>query len=239
MTEAVFRTDAYAQSCDAAVVAADQDGVVLTRSVFYPTGGGQPGDIGTLSWDGQTAAVVDTVKGPDDTIVHKLAPDNPIPPPGTSVMATIDWDRRYRFMRMHTTMHLVCSLVEGSVTGGQVGEIKSRLDFNIPAGAVDKDALTAALNEQVVAALPVEPDWIDEATLEAQPDLVRTMSVRPPSGAGRVRVIRIGDREAPADFQPCGGTHVRNTQEIGAVAVSKIENKGKQNRRIQVTLVDP
>ena len=239
MTEQVFRTDPYARDCPAMVVAVDGATLRLDRTVFYPTGGGQPGDVGTLSWDGATARVVDTVKGDGaEDVVHILAADAPTPAPGTSVTAAIDWDRRHRLMRMHTTLHLLCALVDGSVTGGQVGEDRSRLDFNIPTGAVDKATLTQALNARIADALPVEDDWIDEATLAANPDLVRTLSVRPPAGAGRVRVIRVGRRDAPIDFQPCGGTHVANTAEIGAVAVTKIENKGKQNRRITVTLVD-
>ena len=238
MTEQVFRIDAYANSCPASVVAVRGGRLQLDRTVFYPTGGGQPGDVGTLSWDGTTVRIADTVKGdgPDD-VVHVLADDAQGPAPGTPVTAAIDWDRRYRLMRMHTTLHLLCALVDGSVTGGQVGEAKSRLDFNIPTGAVDKAALTDALNARIAAELTVEADWIDAATLAANPELVRTMSVRPPAGAGRVRVIRIGSRDAPVDFQPCGGTHVANTREIGAVEVNKIENKGKQNRRITVTLV--
>ena len=238
-TELVFRQDAYARSCAATVAAVDGNRVSLDRTVFYPTGGGQPGDIGTLSWEGQSARVAEAVKGEaPDSVVHVLADGDPVPAPGTAVTAEVDWERRHRLMRMHTTMHLVCSLVEGSVTGGQVGEAKSRLDFNIPARAVDKTELTDALNARIAAALPVEADWIDEATLDDNPDLVRTMSVKPPRGAGRIRVIRIGSAEAPADFQPCGGTHVRNTGEIGVVEVTKIENKGKQNRRIHIALVE-
>ena len=239
VTELVFRDAPYQRDCTATVVSAADGRVVLDRTVFYPNGGGQPGDQGTLTWQNGAASVVDTIKGDGpDTVVHIVSDDTPLPRPGDVVRAEIDWGRRHRLMRMHTTLHLLCSLVEGDVTGGQVGLEKSRLDFNIPAGTVDKAELTHALNQRIQAGHPVVPDWIDDDTLAARPELVRTMSVKPPAGSGRVRTIRIGPAEAPVDLQPCGGTHVLDTAEIGAVAVTKIENKGKQNRRINVALID-
>ena len=249
MTELVFRDAPYRRDCTATVVSAADGRVVLDRTVFYPNGGGQPGDRGVLTWQTGSVPVLDTVKGDDapfngvggdgsDTVVHIVGDDAPLPRPGDVVRAEIDWDRRHRLMRMHTTLHLLCSLVEGDVTGGQVGLEKSRLDFNIPAGTVDKAGLTHALNQRIQDGHPVVPDWIDEDTLAARPELVRTMSVKPPTGSGRVRIIRIGPAETPVDLQPCGGTHVADTAEIGAVAVTKIENKGKQNRRINVALID-
>ncbi len=232
--ELVFRDDPYARSCQATVVGADAAGVRLDRTVFYPMGGGQPGDTGVLRLpDGDVLSVVDARKGEDpDEVLHVPEEAAALPAPGTPVTAEIDWRRRYRLMRMHTAMHLLCSLIEGDVTGGQIGEAKSRLDFNIPDQQIDKEALDARLNDLIAADHPVTVEWITDDELAAQPELVRTMSVKPPSGGGRVRLIRIGD----VDLQPCGGTHVASTAEIGRVRVGKIENKGKQNRRINVHL---
>lgn len=230
MTEAIFREDSYLRECAATVVSADARGIVLDRTVFYPTGGGQPGDIGELRLaDGGTIAIVDTVKGdgPDD-IRHVPAPDSPLPEAGAAVVAAIDWERRHRHMRMHTCMHLLCAVVPGAVTGGQVGAERSRLDFDVPGEALDKAVLTEKLNALVAADHAVEPRWITDAEMAERPDLVRTMSVKPPSGHGRVRLLDIGG----IDLQPCGGTHVRRTGEIGRVEVAKIENKGRQNRRV-------
>ena len=238
----LFREDAYQRQTDATVVKAEGRTVQLDRTVFYPNGGGQPGDVGILRWDGGEARVTDTRKGDatqGGSIDHILDEDAPLPSAGTKVMAEVDWPRRHRHMRMHTAMHLVCALVEGDVTGGQVGADRSRLDFNIPAGAVDKVALTDALNALIEADHPVAARWISDADLAAQPELVRTMSVKPPSGSGQVRLMQIGADGGPVDLQPCGGTHVRSTGEIGPVAVTKIENKGRQNRRINLALVDP
>jgi misacylated tRNA(Ala) deacylase len=230
MTEAIFREDSYLRECAATVVSADARGIVLDRTVFYPTGGGQPGDIGELRLaDGGTIAIVDTVKGdgPDD-IRHVPAPGSPLPEAGAAVVAAIDWERRHRHMRMHTCMHLLCAVVPGAVTGGQVGAERSRLDFDVPGEALDKAVLTEKLNALVAADHAVEPRWITDAEMAERPDLVRTMSVKPPSGHGRVRLLDIGG----IDLQPCGGTHVRRTGEIGRVEVAKIENKGRQNRRV-------
>jgi misacylated tRNA(Ala) deacylase len=232
MTELLFREDAYARECDATVVAADARGITLDRTVFYPMGGGQPGDTGRLRLeDGSTIAVVDAVKGDGpDEVRHVVAPDAALPQPGTRVTAEIDWDRRHRHMRMHTCMHLLCAIVPGAVTGGQVGAERSRLDFDIPGEALDKAVLTERLNALVAADHAVEPRWITDDDLAARPELVRTMSVKPPTGQGRVRLLDI----AGVDLQPCGGTHVRRTGEIGRVEVAKIENKGRQNRRVVI-----
>lgn len=232
MTELLFRDDAYARDCSATVVAADEHGIALDRTVFYPTGGGQPGDTGVLRLDdGTTIAVVDTVKGagPDD-ILHLVAPGTALPAAGTRVTAALDWERRHRHMRMHTCMHLLCAIVPGAVTGGQVGADRSRLDFDIPGEALDKAVLTERLNELVAADHAVEPRWITDDDLAARPELVRTMSVKPPTGQGRVRLLDI----AGVNLQPCGGTHVRRTAEIGRVEVAKVENKGRQNRRVVI-----
>ena len=230
----IFRTDPYARSCEATVLRADETGIRLDRTVFYPMGGGQPGDQGVLRLpDGATIAIRDAVKGtgPDD-ILHLTAPGMTLPPPGTKVTAEIDWDRRHRLMRMHTCLHLLCAVVPGEVTGGQVGDGKGRLDFNLPEGGLDKESITAALNTLIAADHTVREVWITDEELAAQPDLVRTMSVKPPTGSGRVRLLKIED----IDLQPCGGTHVRRTGEIGPVQVTKIESKGKQNRRINIAL---
>jgi len=235
----LFRDDPYLKSCTATVTAADGDGIVLDRTVFYPTGGGQPGDTGVLRWAGGDLRIVDTVKGDGpDEVLHVAEAGAALPAPGTAVEAVLDWGRRHRHMRMHTAMHLLCSVVEGDVTGGQVGADRSRLDFNVPTGALDKAAIAEALNRRIAEGHPVRPLWITDAELDARPELVRTMSVKPPTGSGRVRLLCIGPEGAPVDLQPCGGTHVANTAEIGAVTVGKVENKGRQNRRVTIALAD-
>jgi misacylated tRNA(Ala) deacylase len=235
MTELVFRDDAYRRSCTARVVAVDERGIRLDRTVFYTTGGGQPGDTGVLRLtDGSKIAITDTVKGDDpNEVIHVSARDSVLPAVGAEVTAEIDWERRHRLMRMHTCLHLLCAVVPGTVTGGSVGDGRGRLDFDVPGASLDKDAITAGLNQLIAEGHAVVPRWIDDAELEAHPELVRTMSVKPPTGAGKVRLLEIDG----VDLQPCGGTHVKNTAEIGRVEITKIENKGRQNRRIIVTLV--
>ena len=236
MTEEVFRQDAYAQSCQACMTAVDEAGIRLDRTVFYPLGGGQPGDTGTLSLeDGTVVRIVDTRKGEAaGEIVH--VPDGPVDPAraGSQVVARIDWDRRHRLMRMHSCLHLLCSLIAAPVTGGSIRDGSGRLDFDLPESTLDKADLTERLNRLVAEDHPVTSRWIDEAELDANPSLVRTMSVAPPRGQGSVRVLEI----AGVDLQPCGGTHVVSTGEIGPVRVTKIEKKGRQNRRVSVAL-DP
>lgn len=233
MTEELFREDAYLKQCDAEVVASDENGVITDRTVCYAMSGGQPGDTGTLIWDGGEIPIVDTRKS-EQGILHVLSPDHAKPAAGAPVQMSIDWERRHRHMRMHTLMHLLCSSVEGDVTGGQISEAKSRLDFDIPAGAVDKEALTARLNGLVKADHAISTRWISEEELSANPSLVRTLSVQPPKGSGKIRLVCIGDPDSPVDLQPCGGTHVTHTGEIGPVRVGKVENKGRQNRRINL-----
>ncbi|WP_254453541.1 alanyl-tRNA editing protein [Siccirubricoccus sp. G192] len=236
-TEPLFREDAYAQDCTARVLAAGPEGVVLDQSVFYPQAGGQPGDAGVLAWDGGEMPVARAVKGPGESVLHLPAEGATLPPLGAMVTARLDWGLRHRHMRMHTSLHLLCSLIPGAgVTGGQIGAERSRLDFDL-AEPPTKDWLTERLNALIAADHPVGEQWITEAELEANPGLVRTLSVQPPRGAGRVRLVRIGAAAAPVDLQPCGGTHVRSTAEIGRVEVTKLENKGRQNRRVYVTLV--
>ena len=234
--ELIFRDDAYQKSCEATVTAVDGAGIRLDRTVFYPTGGGQPGDIGTLRLeDGGTLRIVEARKGADhEDVVHVAEDGAALPATGAKVTAEIDWERRHRMMRIHSCMHVLCSIVEGDVTGGQVGDGKGRLDFNLPDTRLDKEAITAALNRIVAEDHPLTSRWITEDELSQNPELVRTMSVKPPSGAGRVRLMEI----AGVDLQPCGGTHVRRTGEIGPVKVTKIENKGRQNRRINIAFAD-
>lgn len=230
--ELLFRQDAYLRDCDATVTGADAAGIRLDRTVFYPMGGGQPGDVGTLRLgNGETVEIVDTVKGADhQDVVHVPKAGSPLPQVGDKVRAELDWERRYRLMRMHTCLHLLSAVIKGDVTGGQVGDGKGRLDFNLPDQSLDKDFIAREINRLVAEDHPVEPRWITDAELAAQPELVRTMSVKPPSGSGKVRLLDI----AGIDLQPCGGTHVARTGEIGAVEVVKIENKGKMNRRVNL-----
>ncbi len=233
MTEELFREDSYLQECEAEVVAADADGIVLSRTVFYPLGGGQPGDTGTLTWDGGSAAIIDTRYGSDGSIRHIVADGAELPPAGTGVQATLDWERRYRHMRVHTAMHLLGSVLHYGVTGGNISAEKSRLDFDME-DTVDKEAVGAALTKLVAEDHPVSCRWITEEELDAQPELVRTMSVQPPRGKGSVRLLEIKD----VDLQPCGGTHLRSTSEVGAVRIGKVEKKGKRNRRVNIHLDD-
>jgi len=232
MAELMFRDDAYLRSCEATVVAADEHGIRLDRTVFYPTGGGQPGDTGVLKRaDGSAIAIVDARKGDGlDDVLHVAAPGSALPAVGERIGAEIDWDRRHRLMRMHTCLHLLCAVVPGAVTGGQISDGKARLDFDVPGESLDKAAITAKLNALIAADHLVTPRWITDEELAGQPDLVRTMSVKPPTGFGKVRLLEI----AGVDLQPCGGTHIRRTGEIGRVEVTKIENKGRQNRRVNL-----
>lgn len=232
MTELVFRAEPYTRSCEAKVVSADERGIRLDRTVFYAESGGQMGDTGVLRFaDGRSIQITNTVKGNGhDDVVHVPAPGSELPAAGATVNAEIDWDRRHRLMRMHTCLHLLSSIIKGDVTGGQVSDGKGRLDFNLPDTALDKAHITAELNRLVREDHPVQPRWITDEELMAKPELVRTMSVKPPMGSGRVRLLEIEG----VDLQPCGGTHVARTGEIGAVEVTKIENKGRQNRRVNI-----
>lgn len=238
MTEALFRSDAYLRTCTAEVVAAGPGGIILDRTVCYARSGGQPGDTGRLELaDGTVITLHEALKGPDGAaVLHPVGEASPLPRPGDTVRVELDWDRRERLMRTHTVLHLLCSLIPGAgVTGGSIGELKGRLDFDL-AEAPDKAAIEAALNRLVAEDHPVTTEWIDEAALDANPAMVRTLSVQPPRGSGRIRLVRIGAGDSPVDLQPCGGTHVRATSEIGRVTVAKIENKGRQNRRIALVL---
>ena len=236
MTEKVFYQDAYQKTWQSEVVEVLDQGVILAATVFYPLGGGQPGDTGRLTINGRDYAVVDTRFADDrQRIIHCVEDDLSGVQPGAAVDMEIDWDRRHRLMRMHTSMHLVCSLISAQATGGAVGETESRLDFDLQGQTLDKEQLTADLNRLVEKAIPVSIGSITDAELDRNPELVRTMSVQPPRGAGTIRTISIEN----TDYQPCGGTHVRNTAEIGALLVTGLKNKGKQNKRISLALVEP
>lgn len=232
MVEELFRQDAYIKEADATVTAVEERGVRLDRSIFYPTGGGQPGDTGLLRWDGGEARIVEAVKAEAGDVLHVLAPDAPRPEVGTKVHTSLDWDRRHLHMRMHTALHVMSAVIKGNVTGGQVGVDKSRLDFNLDGDVPTKEWVTEEVNKLIALDRPVTPQWITDEELTARPELVKTMSVRPPMGAGRVRLLAIEG----VDLQACGGTHVARTAEIGRVECTKIENKGKMNRRFVIAL---
>jgi misacylated tRNA(Ala) deacylase len=230
ITEALYNRNAYLQHCEAVVLEVLPEGVVLDRTVFYPLGGGQPGDSGVLRGrHGREWVVADTRKGEGGRVLHVLAPGSEPPPPGEMVNAELDWARRHAHMRMHTCLHLLGSVLRYGVTGGQVGADKGRLDFDTQ-DEIGRERVTEALNALIAANHAVQPRWVDEAELDRQPELVRTMSVQPPRGVGRIRLLDIPG----IDLQPCGGTHVAATGEIGPVVVTKVESKGKRNKRVVV-----
>ena len=232
-TEELFSNESYLKSCRARVTCVCDNSVCVDQTVFYPLGGGQPGDTGTIRWDGNSARVVDTRYGGDGDICHILEEGITPPPTGTAVELEIDWERRYRHMRMHTAMHLLGSVLKYGVTGGNISSEKSRLDFDME-DTVDKESVSIALTELVEADRAVSCRWISEQELDANPELVRTMSVQPPRGKGAIRLLEIES----VDLQPCGGTHVRSTKEVGAVRIGKVEKKGRQNRRVNLHLDD-
>ncbi|WP_417258972.1 alanyl-tRNA editing protein [Celeribacter sp.] len=236
-TTALFRDDAYLAEHSAEVTALTQEGgIICDASVFYPTGGGQPGDSGLLEWDGGAIAIATAIKGDEGAIV--LVPATPVelPPVGTRVTQRLDWALRHRHMRVHTALHLLSVVIPLPVTGGSIGAEKGRLDFNMAEPPEDKQEIEDSLNALIEQDLKVSDDWISDDELLANPSLVKTMSVMPPMGQRRVRLVRIGDGDAQVDLQPCGGTHVARTAEIGRVRIGKIEKKGRQNRRVYLHL---
>lgn len=237
VTRLLFREDAYLREAPARVVAlTPEGGIVLDAALFYATGGGQPGDSGVLEWDGGRIAIATAVKGEGGSVVLVPAEPAALPLVGTQVVQRLDWERRHRIMRVHTALHLLSVAIPLPVTGGQIAPEKGRLDFDMPEPPEDVAAIEAALNALIARDLPVTEDWITDDELRANPGLVKTMSVAPPMGQGRVRLVRIGQGADQVDLQPCGGTHVARTGEIGAVAIGKIEKKGRQNRRVSITL---
>lgn len=246
MTQLLFRDDAYLRSTTARVMTvtetAPRDGsapkpaVVLDQTVCYYESGGQPGDAGELSWSGGSATIIDTRRDRDSgAILHVLAEGAVLPAVGEDVTVTLDWPRRHLHMRYHTALHLICAALPGILaTGNAIDTTKARIDFDLSGVAFDRDATEARLNELIAGNHDVTTQWISDEEMAAQPELVRTMSVAPPTGAGRVRLLNIGNG---VDLQPCGGTHVKNTREIGPVQIVKVENKGKQNRRLVIQLL--
>ncbi|MDP4033593.1 MAG: alanyl-tRNA editing protein [Pseudorhodobacter sp.] len=238
MTQLLFRDDTYLREAEAHVLAhTAEGGIILDRTVFYATGGGQPGDSGSLIWDGGRIAIATALKAKAGQIA--LVPAEPLrlPPVGAPVRQVLDWDRRYRHMRIHTALHLLSVVIPLPVTGGQIGSEKGRLDFDMPEPPGDIARIEAALNALIDHDLAVSEDWITDAELLANPGLVKTMSAMPPIGQGRVRLIRIGQGVDQVDLQPCGGTHVARTAEIGRVEIGRIEKKGRQNRRVSLLLI--
>lgn len=237
MTDLLFRNDAYLREGTATVTAlTSEGGIILDRTMFYPTSGGQPGDSGTLGWEGGTLEIATTVKGEEGAVLLLPAEPAPLPNVGQTVTQHLNWDRRYRHMRVHTALHLLSVVIPLPVSGGAITAEKGRLDFDMPEAPDDKAALEADLNRLIACNMDVTEEWITDAELDAQPDLVKTMSVQPPRGSGQIRLVRIGVGPETADLQPCGGTHVANTSEIGAIRLGKIEKKGRQNRRVYLHL---
>jgi misacylated tRNA(Ala) deacylase len=236
MTEYLFRDDAYLAGTEAVVTAAGPEGIELDRTVFYASSGGQPGDSGRMLAGGREIAVSGAVHPDGDRgrVLHLVAPGTALPGPGETVRLLLDWQRRHRLMRMHSALHLLSVVMPYGVTGGSVGEDKGRLDFDMPEPPEDVAGLEARLNGYVAADLPIGAEWISDEELAARPEMVKTMKVKPPSGQGRVRLVRIGAGDGTIDLQPCGGTHVRSTAEIGPLRIGKIEKKGRENRRVNL-----
>ena len=236
MTNAIFNEEPYLQQLQTQITAIEDQWLTFESTIFYPLGGGQPGDIGEFTCADQTINIIDTRKGKNaGEIIHQVESLEHGLKVGDKVSLTLNWQRRHRLMRMHSAMHILCSLIPRGVTGGSVGELKSRLDFDLGDHSVDKQTLTDRLNELIKAGHAVEKQFISEQALSENPSLVRTLSVQPPKGCGDIRLINIQG----IDLQPCGGTHVKNTLEIGELLINKIENKGKRNRRIHLSLVNP
>jgi misacylated tRNA(Ala) deacylase len=235
-TELLFRADAYLRTATAQVTAVTERGIELDRTIFYPTGGGQPGDTGALvRAGGARIAVVDTRKGEaPDRVLHVVESGSTPPEPGETVTLELDWARRHRHMRLHTALHVMSCVVVAPVTGGQIAADKARLDFDIDMGLLDAERIEREVNAITARGIETETVWITDEELDARPELVKTMSVQPPRGAGRVRLLRIQG----VDLQPCGGTHVRNLAEIGPIRVLRIRNEGKRNKRVEIALAD-
>jgi misacylated tRNA(Ala) deacylase len=235
-TELLFRDDAYLKSATARVIEADERGVLLDRTIFYPLGGGQMGDTGALiRANGERIAIADTRKGATpDSVLHILAPGTSRPEIGEELMLEIDWERRYSLMRLHTALHVMSCVVVAPVTGGNISPDKGRLDFDIDMSLLDAATIESETNALIARGIETETVWIADEELDARPDLVKTMSVQPPRGTGRVRLLRI----AGIDLQPCGGTHVKNIAEIGAIRVLRIRSEGKRNKRVEIALAD-
>lgn len=238
-TRLLFREDAYLADAPGLVTGyTPEGGILVDATVFYPTGGGQPGDSGWILWEGGRLSIATAVKVEGGRVALVPAEPLPLPPVGAQIEQHLDWTRRHRHMRVHTALHLLSVVLPLPVTGGQIGADRGRLDFDMPDPPEDVAALTAALNALIGRDLPVTETWISDAALLANPGLVKTMSVMPPTGQGQVRLVRIGQGADQVDLQPCGGTHVARTGEVGRVEIVKIEKKGRQNRRVGIALSD-
>ncbi|MEM6888276.1 MAG: alanyl-tRNA editing protein [Pseudomonadota bacterium] len=237
MTHPLFRDDPYLREARATVLAhTEEGGIVLDASLFYPTGGGQPGDGGILHWGDQRCKIATTIKGDGQATVLVPETAGVLPSVGQRVGMELDWRRRFGHMRIHTALHLLSVVVPFGVTGGAIGTEKGRLDFDMAAAPEDKDAIAAEMNRLIASDAAVSAHWITDAELDAQPELVKTMKVKPPRGSGQVRLVRIGTEDNQIDLQPCGGTHVQRLSEIGVIRLGKTEKKGRMNRRIYMHL---
>ena len=229
MTELLYQADSYLQEIEARVVGVEGSGILLDRTVFYPQGGGQPGDAGRID---ELAVSNATYKKDRSGVLHGVAEGSPLPAVGATVTARIDWAKRFARMRVHTALHLLTAVLSYPVTGGAIGEGDGRLDFDVSDATLDRQDIEGRLQALIDRNMPVTTRWITDEELLANPGLIKTMSVKPPMGSGRVRLVAIGD----IDLQPCGGTHVAHTAEIGRIAVTGVESKGKQNRRVRIGL---
>ena len=235
MTLPLFGEDAYLKEAPAKIIAlSGENGVILDRSIYYPTGGGQPGDTGSIVVNGDTFSVEETIKGENGNIILLLADGLSSLNIGDSVTQFLNWDMRYAHMKVHTALHLLSVVIPLPVTGGAITALKGRLDFNMPEAIENKDELTDKLNQLILADYEITESWISDEELNANPGLVKTMSVKPPTGGGRVRLVRIGNEDAQIDLQPCGGTHVKRTSEIGMMHLGKMQKKGQLNRRVNI-----
>ncbi len=238
MTLELFRDNGYQRDCEAVVTSVQGQAIATDQTIFYPTGGGQPGDTGIIKWSGKwsdhSADVIDTVKDSESgDILHILGDDASLPVIGSKIQLKIDWDRRHRLMRMHSLLHMLCAAISAPVTGGSVRDGSGRLDFDLPEPP-DRQAIETRVNDLIAKNVPMHLHWISDEEMAERPELVRTMSVRPPMGTGKVRLVEF----TGIDLQPCGGTHVAATGEIGPVKIQSIKKKGKQNRRITVVFAD-
>lgn len=235
-TELLFRDDAYLKTTTARVLAITERGIELDRTIFYPLGGGQPGDTGVLAREsGERIQITDTRKGEAmNSVVHVPLAGATLPEPGELLTLEIDWARRYSLMRLHTALHVMSCVVVAPVSGGNIAPDKGRLDFDIDMSLLNAERIEQGTNELIARGVDTQTEWITDEELDARPELVKTMSVQPPRGAGRVRLLRIPG----IDLQPCGGTHVKNIAEIGGIRVLKIKSEGKRNRRVEIALLD-
>jgi misacylated tRNA(Ala) deacylase len=235
MTLPLFGEDAYLKEAPAKIIAlSGENGIILDRSIYYPTGGGQPGDTGSIVVNGDTFSVEETIKGENGNIILLLADGLSSLNIGDPVTQFLNWDMRYAHMKVHTALHLLSVVIPLPVTGGAITALKGRLDFNMPEAIENKDELTDKLNQLILADYEITESWISDEELDANPGLVKTMSVKPPTGAGRVRLVRIGNEDTQIDLQPCGGTHVKRTSEIGMMHLGKMQKKGQLNRRVNI-----